>query len=739
MKQNRYRKAVGAMAACLFFSAPLNAINGLQDPLLTFGYGKLTCAALSPDGSILATGSFTGTIRLWNCATGKVIKILPEYKPSSDVRSLAFSPDGKTLASGDEDTIVKLWNVGTGKLEYAAKLSSGWSDYSIKGITSVTYSQNGTVFASTVQNVTFLNGDSNWTRISYSSDIGIWAFAVSSDESKLAICKYRGALDLWDLQFKSVIRAIPAYSINDVVFMPDSPDGMKLLTAGEILSLWDARTGDRKKTYGDSGIICCVAISSDASQILSGFGRDAILYDAYTGKKTMTFSGHTDTVVDAGFSSDNKKIFTRSTDNTVRLWDVNTGKTVQTFIGHTPEPSVMAFSPDGQKIFSGSIASGYSARMWNAATGNLICTFSGHTDMIRSAAFSSNGEKVITGSMDSTARLWDANTGDLIKIFRGHTGGVNSVAFSPDGESVLTGSNDKTARLWNSKSGISTMIFSEDTAEIKYTAFFPNGEKILTCSRYGTVRIWNAGDGSIINTKQRRWDSLFTVAVLPDNERYLISKYIQGYFGEYPNWQIVNSKTDSSFSHLTEGIPHPRVATVSPDGKKVVTLSIGATQFDLNKFVTLLLFWNSVTDSLPSHIDCNHPIASTVAPSYDAHYAVTGSNDGVIRLWSNPNFASVKRPAAQHPIPSAPRFCGIQNRTLVFSVPWQTGRLPETVLHIYKPDGVFLGICSAAQASKQGTISYRLMIPLGPGAYMFSLVNERTGAREQTCKAVLVQ
>jgi dipeptidyl aminopeptidase/acylaminoacyl peptidase len=68
--------------------------------------------ALSPDGKILATGSYDQTIKLWETESGKEIKTLTGHNGA--VFSLAFRPDGKILASASLDRTVKLWDVATG-------------------------------------------------------------------------------------------------------------------------------------------------------------------------------------------------------------------------------------------------------------------------------------------------------------------------------------------------------------------------------------------------------------------------------------------------------------------------------------------------------------------------------------------------------------------------------------------------------------------------------------------------
>jgi WD40 repeat protein len=63
--------------------------------------GEVRSVAFSPNGETLAAGLRYGTVRVWDVATGKVLKTFKEHV--SDVWAVAFSPDGKLLASGDGD------------------------------------------------------------------------------------------------------------------------------------------------------------------------------------------------------------------------------------------------------------------------------------------------------------------------------------------------------------------------------------------------------------------------------------------------------------------------------------------------------------------------------------------------------------------------------------------------------------------------------------------------------------
>lgn len=68
--------------------------------------------ALSADGSVLASASEDGTIRLWDVVTGQLVTTL--YS-AGGVNGIQFSPDGAVLASANTDGTVRLWRIPSAK------------------------------------------------------------------------------------------------------------------------------------------------------------------------------------------------------------------------------------------------------------------------------------------------------------------------------------------------------------------------------------------------------------------------------------------------------------------------------------------------------------------------------------------------------------------------------------------------------------------------------------------------
>ncbi|MEZ2229879.1 MAG: trypsin-like peptidase domain-containing protein [Microcoleus sp.] len=142
-------------------------------------------------GGVLASGSKDGSIKLWDLASGQLIRTISGKNLS--VLSVAFSPDGKSLAAGNGNGTIGLWNVGNGQL---IRRLSGHTD----GVWSVAISRDGSTLLSgswdkSIRLWDVRSGDLRGTLTGHSGYVS--AVAISGDGKMIVSGGWLGEIKIW--------------------------------------------------------------------------------------------------------------------------------------------------------------------------------------------------------------------------------------------------------------------------------------------------------------------------------------------------------------------------------------------------------------------------------------------------------------------------------------------------------------------------------------------------------------
>jgi WD40 repeat protein/class 3 adenylate cyclase len=514
--------------------------------------GGVTCAAVSPDGRYIISGSSDYTLKLWDIDTGKEIRTFKGH--SSTVWSVTFSPQGNVILSGSYDKTLKLWDLDTGKEIRTFKghsdaimsvafsprenvILSGSSDNTLKLwdldtgkeirtfkgqgnlVNSVAFSPRGNVILSGSDDNTLKlwdleTGEEICTFKGHSD--AIMSVAFSKKGNVILSGSYDNTLKLWNLDTGKEIRTFKghSYPVTSVAF---SPQGNVILSGSHdnTLKLWNLETGEEIRTFkGHINWVYSVAFNPRGNVILSGsYDKTLKLWNLETGKEIRTFKGHSYPVLSVAFSTQGNVILTGSSDKTLKLWNLETGKEIRTFKGHSSTVWSVAFSTRGNVILSGSYD--HTMKLWDLETGKEIRTFKGHSYPVTSVAFSPQGNVILSGSHDNTLKLWDLETGKEIRTFKGHSNWVNSVVFSPQGNVILSGSKDSTLKLWDLETGKEIRTFKGHSSTVWSVAFSPRGNVILSGSDDQTLKLWDLETGKEIRTFKGHSDYVRSVAFSP--------------------------------------------------------------------------------------------------------------------------------------------------------------------------------------------------------------------------------
>jgi len=215
-------------------------------------------------------------------------------------------------------------------------------------------------------------------------------------------------------------------------------------------------------------------------------------YEAGT-VKPRRLEGHTNTVNVLAIGLDGR-VYSGSSDMTIRVWSGESGAHLQTLRGHTTSVRALAFGLDGT-IYSGSRDS--TVRVWSGASGKHVRTLEGHTNKITSLAVAPGG-KIYSGSVDDTIRVWSADDGTHLQTLVGHTDSVRALAVGKDG-AVYSGSSDTTIRMWSDDNGTHLRTLVGHTDKVTSLAVAPDG-RVYSGSYDNTIRVWSADDGRHLQT-----------------------------------------------------------------------------------------------------------------------------------------------------------------------------------------------------------------------------------------------
>jgi len=589
--------------------------------------------AFSPNGKTIASASVDGTIKLWDTATGQLLRTLQGH--TSNVNSIAFSPDGKTIVSASSDATIKIWDIATGDVLRSIDAQGP--------VDAVAFSPDGKSIATgsshnPQHSVTFVGGAPEADTVPPPPDTGY-------------------AVKLWDTATGNLLRTFTGHT-GDVRSVAFSPDGTTIASGSDdnTIRLWNTATGQLLHTLtGHTASVDSVAFSPDGKTIVSGSDDNSLkLWDPSQGTLLRTLTGHTSDVYSVAFSPDGKTIASGSADQTIDLWNPATGHIVRTMGGDDEEVKCVNFSPDSKTLATGNYAS--TVILWNTASGNEIRTLNGTVSQTNAIKFSPNGKTIAASAYDGTVHLWDITVGSQTQILKGDRMYADHIAFSPDGGKIAGNSSDKSVSLWDIGTGRTLQTFTIPSTVVSM-AFSPNGKTLAICSQDNSLRFWNTSTGSLLRTLTTKstWNDFVsyssdgkTFASGIDDSTLTVwdtatNAVLRTLTGDYrmddtvaisPNGKVFASANYDRTVEMYDAVNGRLLHTLPASGKLITFLSFSTdNKVLISGSKDAIDLWDVATGTLRQTINEGVAGASTLALTLDFRYLFTGSFDGSIKLW----------------------------------------------------------------------------------------------------------
>jgi WD40 repeat protein len=374
--------------------------------------------AFSPDGEwLVAASDFTpAPPRIWNTRTGQPLELTAVGHREAPAR-IEFGPGGQTLVTAGDDGTVRFWDAATGRqvrmashhpTEQPNRQFNVW-------IRALALSDDGRFFATSSLDESVCLWDAATTRLIYRLPGhgrlgGRRALEFSPDGSRLASWGDDMYLRVWDTKTG---KATAEHAIR--------PGGVEFPTNEDGVGRFGSPFEDLSMRLGEA------VFSSDASRMLLTMGSKMYVFDVETGRELSAIEQNETGFLMGLAISPNRELIAASTmgrpvqrrlpgggthfsnerSQIVQIWRLDDGELRHKLVVPGGSGGPVAFSPDGKLLAAGTRNAGGPIRILAIETGEPVAEISGFDSELHALAFSDDGRLLASSLSNTTVLVWD--------------------------------------------------------------------------------------------------------------------------------------------------------------------------------------------------------------------------------------------------------------------------------------------------------------------------------------------
>ncbi len=402
-------------------------------PARVFGWGggpAINVVRFSPNGELLLTACADGSARLWQVRSGLLLGELSGH--STAIFAAAFSTTGDRIVTGSLDSRAIAWDVAKAR-EFVSLPIGGVT--SIAFVSQTAFSRDGrfVAVATADRSLAVLRSVDGALVCSHAFDKPIDQIAWGPDGATIVtVFDSDLIIPVWDARTCTVVHQLrhprPA---SCVAFAPNgeivsgSDDG--------ILRRWDIAGERVVASYPPlPGRIDLVGFDPAEAQIWattsSETGGALTLLDPAHPVNRRVLAASNQSLSAVTFDPAHHRILASALDQRVWIWDDRSGALI-TKLDASGVLAGLEMSPDGRFLVG---IGGTSPTVWDPDTLAELGTLDGHTDVVGQGGFLP-GDLLVTASRDGSVRVWDLATRRSLLILHG----ADEMALSPQGAVIL--------------------------------------------------------------------------------------------------------------------------------------------------------------------------------------------------------------------------------------------------------------------------------------------------------------
>lgn len=289
------------------------------------------------------------------------------------------------------------------------------------------------------------------------------AIVFTADESQFVTAGDDKVIRIWDRASHTLLREIRgeasdhvnggitamAISPNDrwlavSIFYPHQHQGTE---RRGFIRIYDYASGSLVRLLeGNRQTLRSLSFSGDASLLLGSEASNRepklLLWRTVDWTLQQTFSGHTNQIFGAAFTSDQKRIVSTGWDKSLKFWDIATGESQKTIrSAHSGRIYNLLIPEKSKKPIMITGATDKSVKIWNYESGKLIKTVK-LKRKIRQVAVDRNGQYALAATVGFHKTSWidviDLDKAKVISTFRGHDRSTMAMTVLSDNDTVYS-------------------------------------------------------------------------------------------------------------------------------------------------------------------------------------------------------------------------------------------------------------------------------------------------------------